>query len=33
MHQHGRNATVPGIRGAVAQDAVVYPFTLTDLLL
>jgi hypothetical protein len=33
MHEHGKDTTVPGIRGAVSQDAVVYPFTLADLLL
>jgi lysozyme len=33
VHQHGKGATVHGIRGPVAQDAVVYPFTLADLLI
>jgi GH25 family lysozyme M1 (1,4-beta-N-acetylmuramidase) len=33
VHQHGNDASVPGIRGPVGQDAVVYPFTLADLLL
>ena len=33
VHQHGNDTSVPGIRGPVAQDAVVYPFTLADLLL
>lgn len=33
VHQHAVNASVPGIRGPVAQDAIVYPFTLADLLL
>lgn len=33
VHQHGNTADVPGIRGPVGHDAVVYPFTLGDLLL
>lgn len=33
VHQHGIDAAVPGIRGPVAQNAIVYPFTLGDLLL
>ncbi|MEC3976005.1 glycoside hydrolase family 25 protein [Amycolatopsis sp. H20-H5] len=33
LHQHGAGVAVPGITGPVAQDAVVYPFTLNDLLL
>jgi GH25 family lysozyme M1 (1,4-beta-N-acetylmuramidase) len=33
VHQHGNDATVPGVRGPIRQDAVVYPFTMADLLI
>ncbi|WP_290054205.1 glycoside hydrolase family 25 protein [Amycolatopsis solani] len=33
LHQHACAADVPGIAGPVEQNAVVYPFTLGDLLL
>ncbi|MFD9889648.1 glycoside hydrolase family 25 protein [Amycolatopsis sp. NPDC059027] len=33
MHEHAFGTDVPGIGCPVAQDAVVYPFTLADLLL
>ncbi|WP_370968743.1 glycoside hydrolase family 25 protein [Amycolatopsis sp. cg9] len=33
LHQHACTADVPGIAGPVEQNAVVYPFTLGDLLL
>jgi hypothetical protein len=33
LHQHGKDACVPGATTPVGQDAVVYPFTLGDLLL
>jgi lysozyme len=32
LHQHGNAPGVAGTRGAVGQDAIVYPFTLADLL-
>jgi lysozyme len=33
LHQHAYDEGVAGVGGPVAQDAVVYPFTLSDLLL
>ncbi|WP_020664723.1 glycoside hydrolase family 25 protein [Amycolatopsis benzoatilytica] len=33
LHQHALSAGVPGVDGPVAQDAVVYPFALSDVLL
>jgi GH25 family lysozyme M1 (1,4-beta-N-acetylmuramidase) len=33
VQQYGYDESVPGVRGQIAQDAVVYPFKMTDLLL
>ncbi len=33
LHEHALSADVPGVGGPVAQNAVVYPFTLADMLL
>ncbi|WP_020670292.1 glycoside hydrolase family 25 protein [Amycolatopsis nigrescens] len=33
VHQHDNQAGVPGVRGPIGQDSLVYPFNLTDLLL
>jgi lysozyme len=33
LQQYGNDGSVPGVRGSIAQNAVVYPFTLNDLLL
>ncbi|WP_158889286.1 GH25 family lysozyme [Amycolatopsis anabasis] len=33
LHQHGNDPVVPGVRGQIGQDALVYPFTLADVLL
>jgi lysozyme len=33
VQQYGNDDSVPGVRGPIAQDAVVYPFKMTDLLL
>ncbi|MBB5852924.1 GH25 family lysozyme M1 (1,4-beta-N-acetylmuramidase) [Amycolatopsis umgeniensis] len=33
LHQHGFGTGLPGVDGPIAQDAVVYPFALSDVLL